>query len=78
MLAVTGLDVFLVWVEFERLLVDHFLKDLLGRLEVIPGPIEGLLAFGLGFFIMKALEVGMLQALLYCVALLWVEHEHLA
>jgi hypothetical protein len=48
---VTGLDVFLVWVELEGLLVDHLLQEIPCRLEVIPSPVEGLLAFRLSFLV---------------------------
>jgi hypothetical protein len=48
---VASLDVFLVGVELEGLLVDHLLQEIPSRLEVIPGPVEGLLAFRLGFLI---------------------------
>jgi hypothetical protein len=48
---VAGLDVFLVWVELKGLLVDHLLQEIPSRLEVIPGPVEGLLAFRLSFLV---------------------------
>lgn len=77
-MGVAGLDVFLVGVELEGLLVDHLLQEIPSRLEVIPGPVEWLLAFRLSFLIVQAFEIGVLETLLDCVALFRVEDEHLA
>jgi hypothetical protein len=63
----------------ERLVPDHVLQLVLRGLEVVPSPVEGLLALVVDevdvheqFF-----EVGVLEAVFDRVALLWVEHEHL-
>jgi hypothetical protein len=50
-LGVAGLDVFFVGVELEGLLVDPLLQEIPSRLEVIPGPVEWLLAFWFSFLI---------------------------
>ena len=63
-------------VEFERLLVDHILEDLLRWLEIVPCPVECFLALRLSLLIMKSFEVGVLQTLLDRVALLRVENQH--
>ncbi len=70
--------IFLVRVKFKGLLVDHLLQNFFCWLKVIPGPIKRLLTLWLGLFIVQPLKIGMLQALLNCVALLRVENKHLA
>ena len=75
-MGIAGFDVFLIRMKFERLLVDHLLKDFLRRLEIIPGPIKWLLTLRLSFFVVQALEIWVLQALLDCVAFLRVENKH--
>jgi len=64
--------------KLKRLLVDHLLQDFLGRLKVVPGPVERFFALRLSLFIVKSLEVRMFQALFDSVALLWVEDKHLS
>lgn len=58
---------------------DHFLELVLGGLEVVPGPVEGLKALVVGQVDIdeKLFEVGVLEAVLDGVALLGVEHQHL-
>ena len=62
--------------EFERFIPHHLLKYFLGRLEVVPAPVEWLLALGFYLLVVQAFEIWMLQALLHCVALFWVEYQH--
>jgi hypothetical protein len=68
------LDVLFIRVKLEGLLIHHLLQNFLSRLKIVPGPIERLLALGLGFLIVETLEVGMVKALLDCVTFLWVEY----
>lgn len=62
--------------KLKRLIVDHLLQYLFRRLEVVPRPVERLLALGLGLLVVQALEVRVLQALFHRVAFLRVEHQH--
>lgn len=64
--------------ELERLFPDHGLQQILGRLEVVPGPVEGFVALRLHLLVVEALKVGVLEALLHSVALLRIEYQHLA
>lgn len=63
--------------EIETLLVDHVLEELLGGLEIVPGPVEHLLADDLLLLVVQSVEVGVSKALLNCVALVWIEGQHL-
>ena len=69
--------VLLIRVEFERLFVDHFLQNFFGGLEIVPSPIERLLALWFCLLVVQPLEVRVFQALLNSVTFLGVEHEHL-
>ena len=68
--------IFLIGMEFKRLLVDHFLENFFRRLKVIPGPIERLLTLWLCLFVMQAFEIGMFKALFDCITFLGVENKH--
>ena len=63
---------------FERFIVDHILKNVPGRLEIVPGPIEGILALRLSLFVVQTFEIGVLQALLDSVSFFRVEDQQLA
>ena len=65
-------------VELERFFPYHVLEAFFGWLEVVPGPVEGLVALGLSFFVVESLEVWVLQTLFYSVALFWIKYQHLA
>jgi hypothetical protein len=60
----------------ETLIIDHVLKNILGRLEVVPAPVEPLLADELLLLIMQPVEVRMSQALLHSVTFVRVESQH--
>lgn len=60
----------------QALVVDHVLEEVLGGLEVVPAPVEGLLADHFLLLVVEAVEVGMGQALFDCVALVGVEGQH--
>lgn len=57
----------------QALLVDHILEEFLGGLEVVPAPVEGLLADHFLLLIMEAVEVRMGQALFNGVSLIGIE-----
>jgi len=67
---------FALGVELEGLFPHHGLEELLGRLEVVPGPVEGILALGLSLLVVQAFEVGVLETLFDGVPFLWVEYQH--
>lgn len=58
---------------------DHALELVLCRFEVVPGPVERLYALIISQvdIYKELLEIRMLKAILYGVALLRVEHKHL-
>lgn len=60
----------------QALVVDHVLEEVLGGLEVVPAPVEGLLADHFLLLVVEAVEVGMGQALFDGVALVGVESQH--
>lgn len=62
--------------ELERFVPHHLLKYFFGWLEVVPAPIEWLIAFRLYLLIVQALEIRMLQTLLDSVALFRVKDQH--
>lgn len=64
--------------ELQGLVEDHVLQDILGRLEVVPRPVKLLRSFDDGLVVFVGVEVRMHKALLDRVALLRVEHQHLA
>jgi hypothetical protein len=45
----------------QALVVDHVLEEVLGGLEVVPAPVEGLLADHFLLLVVEAVEVGMGQ-----------------
>lgn len=61
----------------QALLVHNILQQIFRRLEIVPRPVEDGLAW---FYFLDLLEVffeeGVLEALLGCDALVWVEAEH--
>lgn len=65
-----------LWVELQRLIPHHSLQKLFSWLEVVPAPVEWLLAFWLHLFVVQPFEVWVLEALLDCVPLFWIEYQH--
>ena len=62
--------------KLQALRIDHVLQNILGGLELVPSPIEGVVAFRLCLLVVEPLKVRVLQALLHSVSLFWVENEH--
>lgn len=63
--------------EHQTFIVDHVLEQIFGGLEVVPAPVETLLADDLLLLVMQAIEVGVSQALLNSIPLVRVERQHL-
>jgi hypothetical protein len=53
------------------------LKFLFGWLEVVPRPVEDLLADRLLLLVVQVLEIRVLQAVIHRVPTIWVESDHL-
>jgi hypothetical protein len=60
----------------DTFIVDHILKNILGRFKTVPTPIEALFANWLLLLIMKAVEVRMRKALFNSISLIGVEGQH--
>lgn len=60
----------------QALVVNHVLEEVLGGFEVVPAPVEGLLADDFLLLVVEAVEVGMGQALFDRVALVGIEGQH--
>ena len=60
----------------QTFIIDHILKQVFGRFEIIPIPVKSFFAYDLLFFIVKTVKVRMGQALFDCVSLVWIESQH--